>query len=113
MKRKQKLFPVLFAAAAALFLAVALFLAYKPTDPIPPVLRTLSPSSPGGAYRLNLNDATAAELESLPGIGPVLAANILAWREENRFFISMEDLLEVDGIGKKTCENLEPYITFE
>lgn len=113
MKRKQTLFAPLLAAAAAVFLAVALFVAYRPTEPIPPVMQTLPPSSPGGAYRLNLNDATAPELETLPGIGPVLAENILAWRKENHAFTSLEDLLEVDGIGKKTCENLEPYITFE
>ena len=113
MKRKQNLFPPLFAVAAALFLAATLFTVYKPSEPAPLLLQTLSPSSPEGAYRLNLNDATAPELESLPGIGPVLAENILAWREENRAFTSLEDLLEVDGIGKKTCENLEPYITFE
>lgn len=113
MKRKHNLFPPLFAAAAALFLAIALFLAYKPTEPKPLVLHTLSHTSPDGAYRLNLNDATAAELESLPGIGPVLAANILAWRDENGSFATLADLLAVDGVGEKTCENLEPYITFE
>ena len=113
MKRKPKLFALLFAVTAAVFLAVSLFLAYRPTQPVPPVLHTLAGVSPNGPYRLNLNDATAAELESLPGIGPVLAKNILARRDEVGFFTAPEDLLSVDGIGKKICENLAPYITFE
>ena len=113
MKRKHTLFLRLFAAGAALFLGIALFLAYRPTNPIPPVIYALSTAGPATPYRLNLNTATAEELEYLPGIGPVLAANILAWREANHVFTSREDLLAVEGIGIKTLENLEPYITFE
>ena len=113
MKRKQNLIPPLFAAAAALFLGLALFIAYSPSEPKPLVLRTLSQSEPGVPYRLDLNSATASELDSLPGIGPVLAQNILARREENGPFSSPEDLLTVDGIGQKTLDKIEPYITCE
>jgi competence protein ComEA len=56
---------------------------------------TGSPS--GGVVDLNAADATA--LETLPGIGPALAQRILAWREEHGGFRSVEDLLEVSGIG--------------
>ena len=58
----------------------------------------------------DLNAATAAELESLPGVGPVMAAAILAWREENGRFTAVEELQEVSGIGPKTFEKLMPLV---
>ncbi|HAF71425.1 MAG: Ser/Thr protein phosphatase/nucleotidase, putative [Acetothermia bacterium 64_32] len=48
---------------------------------------------------LNLNQATAEELEALPGIGPTLAKRIIQWREEKGPFGRVEDLLEIEGIG--------------
>jgi len=48
---------------------------------------------------VDLNTADQAALETLPGIGPALAARILSWREEHGGFSSVEDLLEVSGIG--------------
>lgn len=68
-------------------------------------------TGPGGAGRLSgdmagavidLNSAGPAELESLPGVGPALAARILAQRQARGPFRSVEDLLEVPGIGAKT-----------
>ncbi|MGH3650908.1 MAG: helix-hairpin-helix domain-containing protein [Acidimicrobiia bacterium] len=49
---------------------------------------------------LSLNRATATELETLPGVGPVLAERIVAFREANGRFEVVEDLLEVSGIGE-------------
>lgn len=49
---------------------------------------------------VSLNSATATELENLPGVGPVLAERIVAWREQNGPFDVVEDLLEVSGIGE-------------
>lgn len=60
---------------------------------------------------LDLNRATAAELEKLPGIGPVLAARIVAWRETHGPFKSVEDLLAIPGIGPKTLEGLRDKVT--
>lgn len=60
---------------------------------------------------LNLNQASAAELEALPGIGPTLAARILAFREEHGPFRSVEDLLQVSGIGPKTLEGIRDKVT--
>ena len=59
---------------------------------------------------VNLNTATQAELEELPGVGPVMAAAILAWREENGKFGSVEELQEISGIGPKTYEKLAPLV---
>lgn len=56
------------------------------------------PSQDGGV--LSINSATAGDLESLPGVGPVLAERIVAFREENGGFEVVEDLLEVPGIGE-------------
>jgi len=60
---------------------------------------------------VNLNTATAAELDTLPGIGPVTAAAILAWRDRNGRFTAVTQLQEVDGIGPKTFAQIEPYVT--
>lgn len=60
---------------------------------------------------LDLNRATAAELEKLPGIGPVLAKRIVEWRETHGPFQSVQDLLKVPGIGPKTLEGLLDKVT--
>lgn len=60
---------------------------------------------------VNVNTADQAELETLPGIGPALAQRIIEHRETNGPFATLDDLLEVSGIGEKTLENLEPYVT--
>lgn len=50
--------------------------------------------------KIRLNSATAAELEELPGVGPVLAAAIVAYREQHGPFKTVEDLLDVTGVGE-------------
>lgn len=62
---------------------------------------------------LDLNRAAVEELMGLPGIGPVLAERIVAFREEQGPFTSVEDLLQVPGIGEATLETLRPYITVQ
>lgn len=59
---------------------------------------------------VNLNRATKAELDSLTGIGPVIAARIIAYRNQNGSFMSIEDLLKVSGIGSKTLERIRSRI---
>ncbi|OZF31955.1 hypothetical protein CH294_19405 [Rhodococcus sp. 14-2483-1-1] len=54
-------------------------------------------SAPAGT--VDLNAATAAELDALPGVGPVTATSIVSWRETNGRFVSVDQLAEVDGIG--------------
>jgi len=60
---------------------------------------------------LNVNLASQEELEELPGIGPVKAKAIVEFREKNGPFRTVEDLVQVPGIGKKTLEKLLPHIT--
>lgn len=62
-------------------------------------------------HRVDINRATAADLEALPGIGPALAQRIVADREVNGPFRRPQDLTRVTGIGDKTLARLLPYIT--
>jgi len=62
----------------------------------------------GGALPIDLNRADAAELQSLPGIGPALAERIVAERKE-QMFTSADDLVRVRGIGAATIARLRPY----
>lgn len=64
-----------------------------------------------GTGLVNLNSATAEQLEALPGVGPVTAAAIIAWREANGQFTAVEQLAEVDGIGPARLAKLTPLVT--
>ena len=78
-------------------------------------VRGRSPAVPGAApagtsTTVNLNTATVEQLDTLPGIGPVLAQRILDWRTANGGFASVDQLLEVSGIGDATFADLEPLV---
>lgn len=60
---------------------------------------------------VNINTADQAELETLPGVGPVTATAILEWRAEHGSFTAVEELLEVSGIGEATLADLAPRVT--
>jgi competence protein ComEA len=60
---------------------------------------------------ISINTATVEELDTLPGIGPALAARIVKWRVDFGGFQRIEDLLEVSGIGEKLLAQLMPLIT--
>ena len=59
---------------------------------------------------LNLNTATAKELQVLPGIGPKIAERIVKYREKNGPFSSVDDLTKVKGIGQKKLEKIRPFL---
>lgn len=71
----------------------------------------VSPGAAGSAGgKISLNRATQAELESLPGVGPVMAGRIIAWREQSGPFVAVEQLQEVSGIGAKVYAQLAPLV---
>jgi len=62
---------------------------------------------------VNINKATAKELQHIEGIGSVTAARIVAYRDEHGLFNSVDDLLGVKGIGKKTLAKVKDELTVE
>ncbi len=60
---------------------------------------------------VNINTATATELQTLPGIGASVATRILEYRQKNGGFKKVEDLMNIRGIGEKTFLKLKPLIT--
>lgn len=68
-------------------------------------------SPAAGDGKVNLNTADAAQLDTLPRIGPAMAERIIAWREANGRFTSVEDLLAVSGIGDKMLESLRDLVS--
>ena len=62
---------------------------------------------------LNINTATAEELETLPKIGPQMAQRIIDYRKAHGGFASVDALQNVKGIGEKTLEKLRPFIDVE
>ncbi len=62
------------------------------------------------AEPLDLNAATPAALDQLPGVGPLLAGRIVAWRAAHGRFTSVDELGEVEGIGPKALERLRALV---
>ncbi|WJL95683.1 ComEA family DNA-binding protein [Microbacterium sp. ET2] len=69
-----------------------------------------APDTTGG--KVNLNTADEAALDTLPRIGPALAERIIAWRESNGPFTSVDDLLAVSGFGEKMVESLRDLVVW-
>lgn len=80
-------------------------------QPTPGAIPDATRSGPASGGRISLNAATAAQLETLPGIGPVLARNILDHRTEQGGFSSVEQLLDVTGIGERRLADLRDRVT--
>ena len=106
---------------AALLAAVAphLTLAPAPAAPAPrgetatapsPVTPSTTSADGGAGAVVDLNRATAEELQALPGIGPALAQRVVAWRTAHGPFRSVDELEKVPGIGSKTATRLRPRV---
>lgn len=111
-KPSQRRLSALLGGTAALLLAAAVCLSLVPDRTADAQLTAAAPVRSAESFRLDLNDATAEELEGLPGVGPVLAASILERRAELGAFRTREDVLSVSGIGEVTYAAIEPYITY-
>ncbi len=81
------------------------------TTSLPPTTTRAHPVPPRtGEAKVDLNRATAQELQQLPGIGPVLAKRIVEHRTNNGFYRSVHELLEVKGIGQKRMARMRPMV---
>lgn len=69
-----------------------------------------TPNEDKNEQRIDVNNASAEQLTSLPGIGPAYAERIIALRKQRNGFIFKEELLDVSGIGQARYANLEPLI---
>lgn len=103
----------MLALTAALILALLLYPAPEPGVYAESGSAVLGLEAAAAGGRLNVNTATAAELELLPGIGPVKARAIVDYRAEHGAFASERELLNVSGIGEATLAGLIDYITVE
>ena len=65
----------------------------------------------GQVGKVSINQADAARLEDLPGVGPAIAAAIVSWRENNGPFTTVEDLLSVPGIGPAKLASMQDRVT--
>ena len=68
-------------------------------------------AAPTAAAPINVNTATVAQLETLPGVGPAVAARILEYRQKNGSFKKIEELMNVKGIGEKSFLKIKALIT--
>ena len=66
--------------------------------------------SAADSVRININEATAEELQQLPGIGPAYSKRIVEWRNENGSFKTVDQLLEIRGIGPARLEKIRPFV---
>ena len=91
----------------ALILALTLPLA----APLPSHAVTQESRASATTQTVNINTATATQLEALPGIGPSMAQRIVTHREKNGPFKKLEDLMQIQGIGEKSFLKLRQYLT--
>ncbi|HVF18630.1 MAG TPA: ComEA family DNA-binding protein [Mycobacteriales bacterium] len=83
-----------------------------PPGTTPPAVADAGTSAPGSTPggKLDLNLATLEQLDALPGVGPVTAQRIIAWRTEHGRFATVDQLREIDGIGDKRFDTLRDLV---
>ncbi len=99
------------AGIAALNLAATLVDGEQVLVPGPEGSDSTEAASGEGGGPIQLNRATAAELDELPGIGPVIAQRIVDYRETKGPFQTVEDLLDVPGIGEAKLASIRDLVT--
>ena len=78
--------------------------------PVAEAQKAIAEDKAGFDGQIDINAATSAQLQLIPGIGPSIAQRIIDYRTENGNFTAIEDLLKIKGIGTKTFEQMKPYI---
>ncbi|AJD91587.1 hypothetical protein JMA_22700 [Jeotgalibacillus malaysiensis] len=78
---------------------------------VPALSSEMKGTTPAQSDTININTADQSELETIPGIGPAKASAIIQYREENGQFKSVEELMNISGIGEKTFEKLKELIS--
>jgi competence protein ComEA len=106
MKRKARIVTTLVLAASLAGALAAVPAARAAAAPAAPAAAVASESRP-----VDINTAPSDALQSVPGIGKSLAQRIIAFREKNGAFQTVDDLLKVQGIGEKSLQKLRPYLT--
>ena len=76
-----------------------------------PAAAAPAPGGPAPGGKIDLNSATAAQLDTLPGMGPVTVQKILDWRTKNGRFARVDQLREIDGIGERRFAQLRELVT--
>jgi competence protein ComEA len=97
------------ALPVAVFLSLSALAARPALAQAPAGAHAAAKSTPAGL--VNLNTATVADLEGLPGIGAKTAARIVEYRQKNGPFKKVEELMNVRGVGEKNFLKLKPQIT--
>ncbi len=103
MKGIQFVFAIFMLAVSSLSLAVE----------VTPVTPADAAETASQTARINLNTADASQLQELNGVGPKTAESIVAWREANGPFTSVDQLLVVKGIGEKTLAKMQDQLTVQ
>lgn len=111
-KRWPEILILLLCLGLSIVLAVVLLSGEKPAPAIL-VMTESEAASAVQAVKVHLNTATSEELQTLPRIGPAIAERILEYREQIGAFSSVDELLEVKGIGEATLEQLRPYLAVD
>lgn len=102
---------LVWAMAALLLVAVSVTAMSDRLALVPLTTEAITTTSTTRALTVNLNTATAEELQQLEGVGEVLSGRIIAYRETHGNFRSVEDLLDVQGVGQARLEKWRPYLT--
>ncbi len=90
-----------------------LYVPHKGEDAPPVSPPSAQPLKSGQESKVNINTASAEELDALPGVGPAIAQRIVDYRTENGPFATIEDIMNVKGIGPATFARLKDHITTE
>jgi len=97
-------------SAAAAALAIVLALASPPGAVSAAEASAAAEGSASRVETVDINAATAEQLQAVPGLGPALAQRIVEFRDKNGPFGSVDELLKVRGIGEKTLERFREYL---